>query len=192
MPDAIADLVKKLEREEPPRSDLRLAAVSVIVNGADDPSVLLMKRAEHSGDPWSGQISLPGGKMQPGDASAKATAVRETMEEVGIDLAKDGEFLGYGKLTVTHTGAMQVVPVVFLLKEDPVVRLNSEATSYRWLSLGELRSTGARATHQFTYQDSVLEMPAYSVKDYLVWGLTYRILNLLVEGASGETSSTTR
>lgn len=192
LPDSIAELVRRLGTSEPLQSGVRLAAVSVIMSEKEAPSVLLMRRAEHTGDPWSGQIAFPGGKMQFGDASARDTAVRETAEEVGIDLAVAGEFLGYGPLMLTHTGTMQVVPVVFLLKGPADVRLNAEATSYRWASLEELRREGARTTHQITFGDGFVEMPAYSVGDYVVWGLTYRILNGLMDGAPDEPASIPR
>src|SRR4249920_1192032 len=70
------------------------AAVAVILR--DTPSgfeVLFIRRAEHEGDPWSGQMGFPGGRAEPGEDLA-ATAVRETREETGIDLARAGEPLG--------------------------------------------------------------------------------------------------
>lgn len=51
-----------------------------------DPEVLFIKRAARSGDRWTSHVALPGGKRDPEDADDKATAIRETMEEVGIDL----------------------------------------------------------------------------------------------------------
>lgn len=56
-----------------------------------DPStiaeVLFIKRVTRSGDRWSGDVALPGGKAEPEDESGRYTAMRETWEEVGIDLA---------------------------------------------------------------------------------------------------------
>lgn len=54
-----------------------------------DPEVLFIKRAARSGDRWTSHVALPGGKRDPEDASDKATAIRETMEEVGINLEDD-------------------------------------------------------------------------------------------------------
>ncbi len=154
----------------------RLAAVSIIVRDKEHPGVLLIKRAKRSGDPWSGQIAFPGGKMQAGDGDARGTAVRETLEEVGIDLARVSEFLGYAPSTKTHTGSMDVVPSVFLLKEKVEARPNEEVTSYRWVGLGEVSTPGARSNYTFRFEGRAIEMPAFVVGDYVVWGLTHRIL----------------
>ena len=162
--------------QEPKSKGLRFAAVSIIVRDGDSPSVLLIKRADRAGDPWSGQIAFPGGKMQPGDKNAKDTAVRETKEEVGVDLEKAAEFLGYADAATTHTGTMDVVPTVFFLKQEVEVRPNEEVASHRWVNLKDFLSPNGKSTYKFNYDGRNIEMPSYLVEDYVVWGLTHRIL----------------
>lgn len=174
-------LARNLFTEEPAPVGLRFAAVSIILSDRRLPRVLLIKRAERSGDPWSGQIAFPGGKVQQGDGSARGTAIRETFEEVGIDLAKAAEFLGYGRVTGTHTGSLDVAPAVFLLKRKVVVTPNGEVASYRWASLNELLSPSSRSVLRFDFQGTSAEMPAFLVGDYVVWGLTYRILSQMLD-----------
>jgi 8-oxo-dGTP pyrophosphatase MutT (NUDIX family) len=178
--ETFAKLVRNLVPHEPPQKGLRFASVSVIVRDRQSPSVLLIKRAERVGDPWSGQVAFPGGKMQENDKTARDTAVRETMEEVGIDLGRSAEFLGYGGVMTTHTGTMDVVPSVFELKESVDVRPNGEVASFRWVEVQRLLSPSARATYELSRDGSVVGMPAYAVGDYVVWGLTYRILNTML------------
>ena len=179
--ETFAKLVMKLVPNEPPQKGARFASVSVIVRDRLSPSVLLIRRAERAGDPWSGQVAFPGGKMQEGDRSARGTAMRETAEEVGIDLAKAAEFLGYGEVTRTHTGTMDVVPSVFELKESVDVTPNGEVASFRWVDLEELISPAAKSTYALPRGGEVAAMPAYAVGDYVVWGLTYRILSGFLE-----------
>ncbi|MDG6909243.1 MAG: CoA pyrophosphatase [Nitrososphaerota archaeon] len=164
---------------EPPSKGLRFAAVSVIIRDRESPGVLLIQRADRAGDPWSGQIAFPGGKTQPGDRTPRDTAIRETFEEVGVDLNRSGGFLGYGEVTTTHTGAMDVVPAVFELRGEVEVKLNEEAASYRWVGLHELFSPAARSVYELGTQLGGAKLPAYRVGGYVVWGLTYRILDAL-------------
>jgi 8-oxo-dGTP pyrophosphatase MutT (NUDIX family) len=170
-----------LDKNEPREKGLRFAAVSVMLRDRLNPSVLLIKRAERAGDPWSGQIAFPGGKTQPEDRTARGTATRETLEEVGIDLSKVAEFLGYGTLTTTHTGTMDVVPTVFLMKEEVEATANDEVASYRWIQLGELLAPGSKSSFRLKTPGSVVELPAYTAGDYVVWGLTHRILDSLLK-----------
>lgn len=184
MGEFFARLVKNLVPYEPPSKGLRFAAVAVVVRDRESPSVLLIRRAEHAGDPWSGQVGFPGGKMQPQDRSAKDTAIRETLEEVGVDLSRTGQFLGYGAVTTTHTGTIDVVPSVFELKEGTDVRANDEVAAYRWVELEELLSPSARSSYQLDYQGKLVQMPAFTAGDFVVWGLTHRILTSLMKETS--------
>lgn len=175
--EIITRVTKNLAPQEPQSKGLRFAAVSIIIRDRQFPSVLLIKRAERSGDPWSGQIAFPGGKMQAGDKSAKDTAIRETMEEVGIDLGKVAEFLGYATTTTTHTGTMDVVPSVFILRDGVEITPNEEVASYRWVDLEDLMASEASSVHRLEFDGRIVEMPAYVVGDYEIWGLTHGILS---------------
>lgn len=177
----IARVTKNLVPHEPRIRGARRAAVSIIVRDRRFPSVLLIKRAERAGDPWSGQIAFPGGKMQPQDRTARDTAVRETLEEVGIDLGRVAEFLGYAAVATTHTGNMDVVPSVFALKTAVEIRPNEEVASYRWVDLWDIMAPEAQSTYQLKYAGNAVGMPAFAVGDYVVWGLTHRILSSVLK-----------
>jgi len=171
-----ARLAKKLVPHEPPQKGQRFAAVSIIVRDTQFPSVLLIKRADRSGDPWSGQIAFPGGKMQSGDGTARDTAVRETMEEVGVDLSR-ADFMGYAPTATTHTGNMEVVPAVFVLRESVEIKPNGEVASYRWVDLEDLLSPRTQSKYNLSYDGRDIDLPAFKVDDYVVWGFTHRILS---------------
>jgi len=86
----VEQLVRRLaltSEGTPPSDGVRRAAVAALLHDTPDRTcVLLMKRVERTGDPWSGHISLPGGGYHAEDADLLATAIRETREELGIDL----------------------------------------------------------------------------------------------------------
>ena len=145
--------------------------------------MLFIKRAERAGDPWSGQVAFPGGKARPEDRTPRDTAARETLEEVGFDLEQTAQFLGYGALMRTHTGTMDVIPAVFELKSGVVITPNEEVASYRWVDLQDLLSPASQSTFQFSSQDRTVRMPAYTAGDYVVWGLTQRILSSMLQSS---------
>ena len=97
----------------------------------DGASILLMRRPVKSGDPWSGDMCMPGGRKDPGDNHSFDTVLRETREEIAIDLERDAEFLGRLSDVVTraHEGAkpMVVTPFVFALKTEATWQLSDEA-----------------------------------------------------------------
>src|SRR5579884_3649741 len=75
---------------------MRYAAIALVLrtSASGEPELLMIRRAEYENDPWSGHIACPGGRMDPTDRDLQQTAVRETWEETGIDLARDGVILG--------------------------------------------------------------------------------------------------
>ena len=180
--ELLVALLKRLNPQQPSMESKKLAAVAVIVANESNPRILLIKRAEHSNDPWSGQVAFPGGKMSTSDESAKDTAVRETKEEVGIDLAMDSTFAGYFIPFRTHTGGMDVVPAVFLMKEEAEVTPNGEVAGHLWVSLEEFTEPRSASTYRLEARGFSREMPAFTVGDYVVWGLTHRVISSLLGG----------
>jgi len=166
----------RLRSDEPPIGKLRRASVAVTLRVTEELSVLLIKRADRVGDPWSGQVAFPGGKEQEGDGTLKETAIREAREEVGIDLVAGADFLGYFVPFRTHTGTLDVVPAVFLLRSDAEVRPNEEVSSYRWVAVGKMMDERSMSTQRVQAGGQVRELPAFTVDGYFVWGLTHRII----------------
>jgi len=109
----------------------RRAAVAVLLSFQGEPEVLLMKRVDREGDPWSGQISLPGGRYEAEDRDLLATAIRETEEEVGIDLARSASHAGPLEPFVARARGkvlpMDISPHVFLAETRPVAVPGEEA-----------------------------------------------------------------
>ena len=156
------------------------AAVAVILrDGAQGIEGLFIRRAEHPQDPWSGQMAFPGGRAAPGDADLRATAIRETREEIGVDLATAAEPLG-GLDEVRAMARMRpmdlaITPFVFRLHRpfDPV--LSDEVRSVHWLPLGELLGTARRSTMDYAHQGESMQFPCLRIDEIVIWGLTYRM-----------------
>ena len=152
------------------------AAVVVLLRIKDqDLQVLLVKRAEKIDDPWSGQTALPGGKRNPEDRELKETVVRETLEETSINLLEGCRFLGaIEPLRSTRRPEMKIFPFVVLLEEEQTISLNEELSGYFWTPLEKLAHKKGIVKFSFG------EYPAYIIKNYVIWGLTYRILTKLL------------
>ena len=162
-----------------PQEPLPVASVAIIINPKDrGGSILLIKRIERSNDPWSGQIGFPGGHKSPDDSGFLQTAIREAEEEVGIKLSQN-ELLGCLPFVATRSRCVQVVPFVFSLKSRVEVRMNREVAESFWVPLSELaRLEGARRRVHAEGQD--LEVNSYDYHGRVIWGLTFRVLNLLL------------
>jgi 8-oxo-dGTP pyrophosphatase MutT (NUDIX family) len=171
-------------RTRPPDDGSRRAAVSVLLH--DEPSgarVLLMKRAERVGDPWSGHISLPGGRHEPVDPDLLATAIRETHEELGVEL--QGARL-LGNLPTLHPfmsgpGGVEVTPFVFVTHAAVEPRPGPEAEAAFWLPV-ELAASGS-LDDTYLYPGTDRAFPSWRYESYTIWGLTWRILRDLLEVA---------
>jgi 8-oxo-dGTP pyrophosphatase MutT (NUDIX family) len=158
-----------------------LASVAVILGRGREVTVLLIKRSERKSDPWSGQIAFPGGRVEKSDRDLRDTAVRETREEMGVDLDSGSNFLGFlGAFKVRMT-EMKVVPCLFRAVSELVISTNREVSSYRWVPLGAFQSNETSTLYTIDRMGIRLAFPAFRVDDYLIWGLTERIIFNLIE-----------
>lgn len=173
-----------------PGPESRHAVVAAILRDSPEGAeVLLIRRAEHELDPWSGHMALPGGHGDPEDASLVDTAVREISEEVGLDLLGHAQLLGSLPELVAVPKQLTIFPLVFALPpgQEPEANPN-EVAEVVWATLAHLRSPLAKSSYEFSVREQRHRYPAFDVHGRIVWGLTYRILsNLLsaLEHASG-------
>jgi 8-oxo-dGTP pyrophosphatase MutT (NUDIX family) len=160
-------------------TDELISAVAIIINSnRDGSSVLLIRRRDRPDDPWSGQIAFPGGHKSKEDQTLLQTAIREAAEEVGIDL-NEHRLLGVLPLAHAHTRSMPVFPYVFELKKDVMTRYNEEVAEGFWVPLESLLRMRAKSS-QVEVEQGRLNVHSYVIKEHVIWGLTFRILNVLL------------
>jgi len=136
--------------------------------------VLLVRRAERLGDPWSGHVVLPGGRRQSGDLDDRATAIRETREEVDVDLATRGEWLGALDPVRPRRLAVPLIvaPQVFAVHPHTEAHPNDEIAAAIWVPVDELRDPAARAERVWKAE----RHPALRCRGLEIWGMTLRVL----------------
>lgn len=168
----------------------RRAAVALALRpGGAGPAVLLMQRAERRGDRWSGQISLPGGHEEPEDPTLVDTAIRETIEEVGVDLSAHGTLLGaLDPLQARARGrrlATTISPIVFAEDTRTEITLGPEAADAFWFPLFEAASGVLDDTYRYERGGERGDFPCWRWEERVVWGLTRNILADLIRRARG-------
>lgn len=158
----------------------RWAAVAALLV-PDPDSILLIRRAERSGDPWSGHMALPGGGRAPADRDLIDTAIRETTEEVGF--APDrSQLIGQLDDVVPRTRVLPPVavrPFVFRLAHRPEITLNDEVAAAAWVPLTTLLAPEGHGRVTVQLHDGARVVPAYRFEQSVVWGMTERVLTLL-------------
>lgn len=168
----------------------RAAVAAILRFDRGAPDVLLMKRSSHRSDRWSGQISFPGGREQPSDASLVATAARETFEEVGVDLDTSARLLG--RLRPLRAVArrkflpMAITPFVFVQTSPAALDLGDEAAEAFWLPLD--RAAAGELSGEFDYSLGPISktFPCWRYEGHVIWGLTFQMLGNLLEVVADE------
>lgn len=165
---------------------VRRAAVALIFRaGAEGgPELLFIKRAEYEGDPWSGQVAFPGGREERGDASLADTAIRETREETGIDLSRDGKIIGALDDLYPRSARLPPVsvrPFVAVVEGVPPLTLSSEVALAFWIPFGAFAHTEAWREDTVFARGIQINARVFRHQDHVIWGMTERILAQLIQ-----------
>lgn len=166
-----------------------LAAVALmLVPGAEGLDTLFIRRAVRDGDPWSGQVALPGGRRDAVDSDLEATAIRETREELAVELL-GAERLGALDDVRPRTPLLPPVlvrPFIFALPGRPPLSPSPEVQSAFWVSLDRLLLPGTRRDVTLPIPGGERTFPAYVLGQDVIWGLTERILTVFLSKIGSE------
>lgn len=164
---------------------VRRAAVALIIRAGEDgaPELLFIKRAEYPADPWSGQIAFPGGREESVDPTLTDTAIRETREETGIDLVRDGTVIGTLddlRPQTVRLPAVIVRPYVVLLNRFEPLLLSDEVALAFWIPLAAFKDVPSWRDTQVFARGVQLNARAFHHQGQVIWGMTERILAQLL------------
>lgn len=178
-----ARLAARVPVEASRHDAMRLAAVAAVLRVAEGhPELLFIKRADRHGDPWSGHMAFPGGRQELGDASLEDTAVRETWEELALDL-REGVMLGRLDDLAPRNPVLPPIlirPYVVVVPPDVVFSPNAEVAATFWVPLSVLAHEDTRAEHVMMINGTRARFPGFRVEQHIVWGLTERIVQQML------------
>lgn len=191
------DILARIEQALAPASavpaagaNVRDAAVAAIfrITSGDSLELLMIERASYAGDPWSGHIAFPGGRREAHDATLLDTALRETREEIGVDILASGRVLGALERVNPVSPALpplSIAPFVALLTQDAPLELSDEVAGAFWVPLSALQHVDVSRDVEVTLSNgSTRTVRAFVHERYTIWGLTERILRDLLSRIS--------
>ena len=165
----------------------RASVALILVHHMDDLNICFIKRAKRDGDPWSGQVALPGGRATD-DEDAFTVAERETFEEVGVILSRTscvGRLEPIDVSSNLNRQRLLLSPVLYLLEEDAIgqakVASPSEVDSVFWVPMNHLFDPNSHTTIRYPNSSKSATYPGIGFEHYVIWGLTLRVLRNFAE-----------
>jgi 8-oxo-dGTP pyrophosphatase MutT (NUDIX family) len=165
---------------------IRAAVALTMRSDRDEPELLLIRRSDREGDPWSGQIALPGGRWSPDDDSLQATALRETQEETGVDIVASGLVLGALddlRPRTPHLPPIVVTPYVVSIESPPELRLNHEVAEAFWIPWSMLVDPALDRESHVNVRGATWRVSSFVFTERVVWGMTERIIREMIRRA---------
>jgi 8-oxo-dGTP pyrophosphatase MutT (NUDIX family) len=158
---------------------IRAAVLVALVDRPQGLTILLTRRTDHLND-HAGQISFPGGRAEPGDADAVATALREAEEEIGLCrtlVTPVGRLDTY----ITRTG-FEVTPVIGVVAPPPALQPDPcEVAEVFEVPLSFILDPANRQRHSRPYAGRTRYFHVFPWRDYYIWGATAGMLVNLAE-----------
>jgi 8-oxo-dGTP pyrophosphatase MutT (NUDIX family) len=179
----LAGFAPELKESDPANT----AAVALLLReGKQGSEIFFIERARREGDPWSGHMAFPGGRMEQGDDHSRGTAERETLEEVGLTLERS-RYLGalddlQGSSRFQQSRLVVSAHVYHAIEPGPVVLDEREVQAALWLPLADLVDPLRHVEYALARQQS-FKFPGIQVGEpssQIVWGLTYRFLEIFM------------
>ncbi|MGH7819458.1 MAG: NUDIX hydrolase [Candidatus Binatia bacterium] len=151
----------------------------------DDLYLFFIHRAANDRDPWSGHMGFPGGFMDPEDADLLSTVSREVREELGFDLSSSARLLGrLDEIQGVARGRqlpLVISPFLFALERAVEPVPNQEVQGVLWVPMTFLENPRNESMIEHQIGEQRMRLPAFIYEDRTIWGLTFRMLQNLLD-----------
>jgi len=155
------------------------AAVALVVKEEDEGlSILFIERAHHENDPWSGDLGFPGGKVEEDDDGAQGAAVRETMEEIGLDLSCADCLGQLDDIAGAHL-PVHISCYVWSVRNSPSFTLSHEVSAAFWFPMKDIVDPSRHGEFTVRFRNKSYLRPAIRILEpgrTVLWGITYRLV----------------
>jgi 8-oxo-dGTP pyrophosphatase MutT (NUDIX family) len=129
-------------------------------------------------------MAFPGGRIDADDAGPLAAALRETREEIGLDLSQNARQIGrLSDVAAIGRGRpmnMVITPFVFVAETVPLLAPNYEVAEVVWVPASFLSDHRNRESMEYQRAGLSMELPCYRYQDHLIWGLTLGMVDELL------------
>lgn len=174
--DHLRSRLATLPQAPVPPDQAEAAVLILLRTGKTGLEVLAEQRAERAGDPWSGQVGLPGGRTSPADGSLTETVLRELQEEVGvIPSALEGP-PGLFDIRRARPSGLRVAVFAHRVGGDteiPSPASPTEVDATFWMPLSALDHATSRPRNTLFGR---INVAAVEFEGHVVWGFTLRVL----------------
>ena len=154
----------------------KLASILVVIYG-ESPIVVMTEKPKHMKF-HAGEISFPGGKLDSTDSNLLETALRETSEEIGLNIKPD-QVIGQLEPVITLNSGFTILPFVSVVNEIPPLSANAEVEKIFHIPLESFLKTMANdpdPTHNL-----IQEMYTFEYQGNIVWGASARVLKQIAD-----------
>ncbi|MCP4681130.1 MAG: CoA pyrophosphatase, partial [Desulfobacterales bacterium] len=186
--DLFTQILRQFEPNKiPDRRALARAGVAGILKHDEKEGlcVMLVKRAEREGDPWSGHMAFPGGRMEKKDSNVYKATIREVEEETGLDLLMEAHYIGRlsDLLAKTHDrkSNMVLTAFIFSLEKEPEWHFNYELLERVWIPLDYFKEPSNRKKMDWQVAGNSVQLPCYYFEERVIWGLTLSLIDELIK-----------
>jgi hypothetical protein len=159
----------------------KLASVMIVIYGTDP--IIIMTEKPDTMNFHAGEISFPGGKFDDGDNDILDTALRETKEEIGLEILRN-KVIGQLKPVTTLNSGFKIIPFVSILDSVSQLMANHEVKTILHIPMIPFLKTFADDTDP--HHKSIQEMYTFTFKNKTVWGASARMLKQIVDLMSNQ------
>ncbi|MBT3475899.1 CoA pyrophosphatase [bacterium] len=158
------------------------SSVSIVIRKINSKyEILFIKRTTKDSDKFSGHMAFPGGVREKVDKSSLATAIRETKEEIGLDLKLDCDILGrFSDYQPVNPEANKFIvsPFIFYLNKPDVelVRCEDEVEEIVWIPIDILLTNLTNSNRIGTRYEKPYKDNVFLYHGYKIWGMTGKMI----------------